>query len=358
VFHALAAPMVPSVVTGVAMSGDGQRLLASWSSHHVFQFRANSGHPHPAELLKELKYNRSSAAVHVTDAGTSCSLRGVVGEEFVGHSNRRTIKEVAYVGAASELVASGSDDGRLFVWDAFTTDIVCIGTEGDRYVVNALAPHPREPLVATGGIDPLVKVWAPIAETGGHLSRADIAKLVKRNERDRRIDPTSLFRRLRTELIQRVEHSPQDREAVHQMLTVGGTLLSPRDQSNEASELENRTSEGTSADESPAPSSGTPPDFEIEDPGILLMRSIRREARQGVSALQLAERLVEAHRLLLADDSNDTDNEDQHDEDDDEGDDSTNDGSDNDGGNNDQAYSMADNQNVLNHLASETGSFS
>jgi len=40
------------------------------------------------------------------------------------------------------------------------------------------------------------------------------------------------------------------------------------------------------------------------------MRSIRREARQGVSALQLAERLVEAHRLLLADDSNDTDNED------------------------------------------------
>lgn len=39
---------------------------------------------------------------------------------FRGHCNTRTVKDVAFVGTNEGLVAAGSDDGRMMVWDRLT----------------------------------------------------------------------------------------------------------------------------------------------------------------------------------------------------------------------------------------------
>lgn len=36
---------------------------------------------------------------------------------YRGHFSKQTIKDVAFVGPGDCAVASGSDDGRMFIWD-------------------------------------------------------------------------------------------------------------------------------------------------------------------------------------------------------------------------------------------------
>merc|ERR1712080_499760 len=66
------------------------------------------------------------------------------------------------------LVASGSDDGRLYIWEQWSATIACIGERSDSVAVNTIAPHPEELCLATGGIDPTVKLWAPSAKEPQH----------------------------------------------------------------------------------------------------------------------------------------------------------------------------------------------
>lgn len=75
-----------------------------------------------------------------------------------GHLNQRTIKDVSWFGPKSEYLVSGSDDGRLFMWQAASGQVVLM-QKGDRRIVNCMAGHPSACLLATGGIDSEVKVW-------------------------------------------------------------------------------------------------------------------------------------------------------------------------------------------------------
>lgn len=43
---------------------------------------------------------------------------------YRGHISRQTIKDVAFVGPGDCAVASGSDDGRMFIWDRFSGPIL------------------------------------------------------------------------------------------------------------------------------------------------------------------------------------------------------------------------------------------
>mmetsp|Transcript_70678 Transcript_70678/g.189554 ORF Transcript_70678/g.189554 Transcript_70678/m.189554 type:complete len:175 (+) Transcript_70678:3-527(+) len=152
------------MITSVALSPDGARLLASWSGHHVFQFGTECGLSWP-------------------DADDGISLSFCSGStEFGGHCNRRTIKECAYVGGRAELVASGSDDGRLFLWHASSGALAGLGEGGDSFVVNSVAPHPRDLCLATGGIDSCVKVWAPTSAEPRRLSGPEVEEVCRRNE--------------------------------------------------------------------------------------------------------------------------------------------------------------------------------
>lgn len=179
-FRPSQTPCAGSSVTGVAMSSDGGRLLASWSGHHVFEFEVASGLSWPS-----VKGVLSAEFAVPPSCPAAC--------EFGGHSNRRTIKEVAYAGGSGRLVASGSDDGRLFLWHSRSGELAALGENADGYVVNTIAPHPSDLCLATGGIDHTVKFWAPTATQPRSLSGEEVDEVFKRNETDRCCLGPSMF---------------------------------------------------------------------------------------------------------------------------------------------------------------------
>eukprot|EP00931_Biecheleriopsis_adriatica_P118296 TRINITY_DN93733_c0_g1_i1.p1 TRINITY_DN93733_c0_g1~~TRINITY_DN93733_c0_g1_i1.p1 ORF type:complete len:558 (+),score=100.81 TRINITY_DN93733_c0_g1_i1:30-1676(+) len=190
VFRPPDMPVAPGgSVTGVALSPDGRRLLGSWSRHHAFEFSTSAGCERPplTALLGQRLPGPTEPRVARLGIPPSASRRHGWDEdrfvcsprtEFKGHSNVVTIKEVAYLGAEAGLVASGSDCGRLFIWEASSGQLLCL-RRGDAFVINAIASHPRDLCLATGGIDSSVKIWTPIAPPGLMPSRLGDVPWVK-----------------------------------------------------------------------------------------------------------------------------------------------------------------------------------
>ena len=52
------------------------------------------------------------------------------------------IKEANFWG--EDFVLSGSDCGRIFIWDKYSAELVMI-LQGDKHVVNCVQPHPHDP---------------------------------------------------------------------------------------------------------------------------------------------------------------------------------------------------------------------
>lgn len=55
---------------------------------------------------------------------------------------------------------AGSDDGSFFIWDRETANIVRT-LRGDDCIVNCVQPHPSTCVLATSGIDKVVRLWSP-----------------------------------------------------------------------------------------------------------------------------------------------------------------------------------------------------
>ncbi|XP_076055552.1 DDB1- and CUL4-associated factor 6-like isoform X2 [Oratosquilla oratoria] len=104
---------------------------------------------------------------------------GSVKQCYKGHRNARTmIKEATFWGR--DHVMSGSDCGRIFVWNLHTGRLVMLW-EADRHVVNCVQPHPLLPVLATSGIDYDIKLWAPLHEEP-HFDEDKAAEIMRRNE--------------------------------------------------------------------------------------------------------------------------------------------------------------------------------
>ncbi|CAG8565430.1 8397_t:CDS:2, partial [Cetraspora pellucida] len=104
---------------------------------------------------------------------------------YTGHLNSRTmIKEAYFFGANSEYIMSGSDDGRIFIWDRYTGKVVNL-----LEVVNCVQPHPFFPILCTSGIDNDVKVWFPKCDEHDISNAADI---IQRNELEASSESSSL----------------------------------------------------------------------------------------------------------------------------------------------------------------------
>ncbi|KAG8298602.1 WD and tetratricopeptide repeats containing protein [Homalodisca vitripennis] len=85
-------------------------------------------------------------------------------KRFYGHCNTTTdIKEANFFGSEGQYIVAGSDDGSIYFWDRRNTNNVRI-LRGDSSIVNCLQPHPSYCLLATSGIDPLVRLWSPRRE--------------------------------------------------------------------------------------------------------------------------------------------------------------------------------------------------
>ncbi|KAL8162383.1 hypothetical protein V2J09_013872 [Rumex salicifolius] len=91
---------------------------------------------------------------------------------YVGHCNMGTdIKQASFLGQKGEYVASGSDDGRWFIWEKKTSRLIKMFI-GDEAVVNCIQCHPFDSVVATSGIDNTIKLWSPTAANASMVSSA------------------------------------------------------------------------------------------------------------------------------------------------------------------------------------------
>ncbi|KAL9245565.1 hypothetical protein vseg_019201 [Gypsophila vaccaria] len=82
---------------------------------------------------------------------------------YIGHCNVGTdIKQASFLGQNGNYVATGSDDGRWFIWEKRTGRLIKM-LLGDEAVVNCIQCHPFDSVVATSGIDSTIKIWTPTA---------------------------------------------------------------------------------------------------------------------------------------------------------------------------------------------------
>lgn len=102
--------------------------------------------------------------------------------KYQGHRNSKTfIKEAVFWG--NDYIMSGSDCGRVFVWEKNTAKIVT-AFPADERVVNCLAPNPHFYALATSGIDYDIKLWSTqfIKEAPLLVSKDEMNKIVVNNE--------------------------------------------------------------------------------------------------------------------------------------------------------------------------------
>lgn len=114
--------------------------------------------------------------------------------KYVGACNVETVKDVNFVGPYDELVASGSDDGNVFLWNKHTGQLHDI-LEGDSSVVNVIEAHPHLPVIAVSGIDTTVKLFAPAHGRSDFSRKHNAEAIMERNAEAssaNRIDLSSL----------------------------------------------------------------------------------------------------------------------------------------------------------------------
>ncbi|VAH86927.1 unnamed protein product [Triticum turgidum subsp. durum] len=106
-------------------------------------------------------------------------------QRYVGHCNVGTdIKQASFLGEQGEFIASGSDDGRWFIWEKRTGRLVKM-LAGDGAVVNCIQSHPYDCAVATSGIDNTIKLWTPDAEGTSMVDgpEIDVLSAIENNQK-------------------------------------------------------------------------------------------------------------------------------------------------------------------------------
>jgi WD repeat-containing protein 42A len=152
-------------VTGVSFHRD--EILASYSGDDIYLFN-----------LKTTTENGFSSRKRKREADTVNTAAKTFVQSYSGHCNIRTVKGVSFFGTEAEYVASGSDDGRIFIWEKVTSKLVNI-MKGDKQTVNVISGHPNNCVMASSGIDNDVKIWEPILEEPVDLS--SIEEIIEEN---------------------------------------------------------------------------------------------------------------------------------------------------------------------------------
>jgi len=114
---------------------------------------------------------------------------------FAGHCNTTTdIKEANFFGSNGQFIVAGSDDGSFFIWDRNTSNIARV-LRGDDSIVNCLQSHPTCCLLASSGIDPVVRLWSPRPDDGIKDERevADSDNAAFANQRRMNADPLEVM---------------------------------------------------------------------------------------------------------------------------------------------------------------------
>jgi WD40 repeat protein len=157
-------------------------------TRHVERY---TGHENAATDIKEAAFWAPQ-----TRAGSGKDVMDVVVEDGEGMEGAARLAT-----GRRGYILSGSDDGRLWVYDRATgMPVGAYGADGD--VLNCVRPHPILPLIATSGIDSVIRLWAPRSlGAGGEPLEEGEAVDASASRKDLRDDrPTSLAARDRTAL--------------------------------------------------------------------------------------------------------------------------------------------------------------
>ena len=90
--------------------------------------------------------------------------------EYRGHAHERSAI-ASTLSSDDALVASGSEDGRVVMWELVDADVVASIDAHPKHSACGLDWHPRGDVMATGGTDGLAKLWVP---PGGRGRRAQL----------------------------------------------------------------------------------------------------------------------------------------------------------------------------------------
>jgi WD40 repeat protein len=133
-------------VTGLKFNHDGKEFVATYNDENIYTIDT-AIHDQRGYLPFSINLNEEEQ-------------RGYV-RKYKGHTNSYTIKQVTYMGSRSEFIVSGSDFGRVYIWDTSTAKPVRVFKADSCGAVNCVTPHPTLPLLATSGIDDDAKIWGP-----------------------------------------------------------------------------------------------------------------------------------------------------------------------------------------------------
>lgn len=140
-----------------------------------------------------LQYFPSGSEVHLSELEKMHQdLSFDYDQRFCGHCNTTTdIKEANFFGSNGQFVVAGSDDGSFFIWHRKTSNIVRI-LNGDSSIVNCLEPHPTSCVLATSGIESVVRLWG--VQDGSKCDRevTDSDIVAQANQTRMNLDPLEL----------------------------------------------------------------------------------------------------------------------------------------------------------------------
>ncbi|CAN6302007.1 unnamed protein product [Urochloa humidicola] len=129
--------------------------------------------------------NGSTKSIHIDDSASQPNVAIDMKQRYVAHCNVGTdIKQASFLGDKGEFIASGSDDGRWFIWEKKTGRLIKM-LAGDGAVVNCIQSHPFDCTVATSGIDNTIKLWTPDANATSMVAgpELDVLSAIENNQR-------------------------------------------------------------------------------------------------------------------------------------------------------------------------------
>jgi len=165
-----------------SVSGDESRENDQGVFRGSLSFRFHQSEDQTNEHAGE---NGSTESTHKGDSSFQSDVAIDMKQRYVAHCNVGTdIKQASFLGEQGEFIASGSDDGRWFIWEKRTGRLIKMLT-GDSAVVNCIQSHPFDCAVATSGIDNTIKLWTPDASATSLVAgpELDVLSAIENNQR-------------------------------------------------------------------------------------------------------------------------------------------------------------------------------
>ncbi|XP_041999556.1 DDB1- and CUL4-associated factor 8-like isoform X1 [Salvia splendens] len=153
-------------ITGLAYSSQSE-LLVSYNDEFIYLFTKDIGLGSNPSISSQVS-DSSDVGGLTTDNLWESSFSNAednikaAPQSYIGHRNSETVKGVNFFGPKCEYVVSGSDCGRIFIWNKKGGKLVRV-MEADKDVVNCVETHPHATVLASSGIENDIKMWVPKA---------------------------------------------------------------------------------------------------------------------------------------------------------------------------------------------------